>query len=101
MTDKTTPIDKVRAALADSRAVFERLKHNKPSDHIYHLLYENCVAAEFELDGMVLVPVNLPDEAYETVVAKTRIGMTFGDDPIEQLVYIVHRAIITPYVKGE
>ena len=52
-----------------------------------------------ELDGMVLVPKSLSDAAYEEAVAKTRrsleMGMTFGDDPLEQVMHIVHQAIIS------
>lgn len=96
----TTPTEKVRAALVDSRAVFERLKHGKPEDHIYHLLHKNCVAAESALEGMVLVPV-------EPTIEMRDAAVKLVDGPWDVARFDIHDAedvyklMIAPYVKGD
>jgi len=48
--------------------------------------------------GWKLVPISLPNQVYTDAVAKTRsfleMGLTFGDDPIESIVHIVHKATL-------
>lgn len=43
-------MNKIELALLDSRAVFAILKHDKPDDHPYNLLFENCDKALHELE---------------------------------------------------
>lgn len=39
----------VEMALRDAACVFDRLRHGKPDDHVYHLLAERCHKAHASL----------------------------------------------------
>lgn len=85
--------------IALQRAINEPQFHDNHEGAMEELGYRKRAAP------VQCVPETLSDEQYEQVIKDVRkhleLGFNFGSDPIEQIVFLVHRAILNGLIIKE